>query len=133
MVTLRRITAAAALTLAALTTTVACGDESGDTIRITSPSDGAEVTVPFEVIVDSSVSLGPPAVEEHHVHIWFGDDPSAFMVVGESDVVRVDNAPNGAQVMTVSLHYADHTPVGPEASVSLVISGGADMPDTSDY
>jgi hypothetical protein len=132
MDTARRINAAAALTLAALTTTVACGDEPGDTIRITSPSDGAEVTVPFEVIIDSSVPLGPPSEDVHHVHIWFGDDPSVFLV-GESDVVQVDNAPNGEQIMRVSLHHADHTPAGAEVSVPLVIRGGADVPDASDY
>jgi hypothetical protein len=132
MDTVRRISAATALTLAALTSTVACGDEPGETIRITSPSDGAEVTVPFQVIIDSSVPLGPPSEDVHHVHIWFGDDQAIFLV-GESDVVQVDNAPNGEQTMRVSLHHADHTPAGAEVSVSLNISGGADIPDASEY
>jgi hypothetical protein len=121
-----RTLAAAALVAAMLT---ACGDDQGDDewIEISSPVAGDEVTVPFEVTIEASVPLGPPSEDVHHVHIWFGDDQSVFLV-GEATTIVVDNAPNGAHTMHVALHFADHQPAGAQASLPLVIRGGSDVP-----
>jgi hypothetical protein len=119
-------TLAAAVLVAAMLT-ACCDAQDDEWMEITSPAAGDEVTVPFEVTIETSVPLGPPSDDVHHVHIWFGDDQSVFLV-GESDTVLVDNAPNGAHTMHVTLHYADHQPAGPQVSLPLVISGGSDVP-----
>lgn len=114
-----RVAALVALAAGALT---GCGDDRPDDfIRVVSPTPDAVVSLPFEVTLEASVPLGPPGVEEHHAHIWFGDAQDAFLVV-ESETVTVANAPMGQQEMHVSLHFADHTPVGPEATVRITIS-----------
>jgi len=41
------------------------------TISLASPADGAQVSVPFAVTVDSSVPLGPPESGNHHAHLYF--------------------------------------------------------------
>jgi hypothetical protein len=126
MNTPRFLRAAAASALAVALTT-ACADEATESIDIVSPAAGDRVNVPFEVTIDTSVPLGPPSEGLHHVHLWFGDGQSVFLV-GESPTILVDNAPNGEHMLRISLHYADHTPAGAEIAVPLIISGGADLP-----
>lgn len=100
-----------------------CGEESDDWIEVTSPDPGSQVTLPFEVTLDASVPLGPPAADLHHAHIWFGDDQDTYLVV-ESSSVMINNAPPGEHEMHVTLHYANHTPVGPETVTRLFIGDG---------
>lgn len=97
------------------------------TIEIVEPADGDTVTVPFDVVVDAGVELGPISEGLHHFHLWFGDSPQGQPMIVESDSVRVENAPGGEQTMWVSLQEADHTPVGDPISISLTIEGGSEQ------
>jgi hypothetical protein len=120
---MRRLTAVAAMA-AAVGSTTACGGGSSQTVTVTSPAEGDAVTVPFEVAVDASVPLGPASEGVHHVHIWFDDDASSYLVV-EGETVQINNAPQGEHVMHVSLRHANHSSAGAETSVPLVISAGS--------
>jgi hypothetical protein len=125
MNTPRFLRAVAASALAVALTT-ACGDDAAESIDIMFPAAGDRVSVPFEVTIDTSVPLGPPSEGLHHVHLWFGDGESGFLV-GESRTILVDNAPNGEHTLWISLHHADHSPAGAEIAVPLIISGGVDL------
>jgi hypothetical protein len=127
-----RIFSAAATAAVLVGLTTACtSSDTDDWIEVNSPAADAQVSVPFEVILDASTPLGPPTEATHHAHIWFGDDQELFLVV-ESNTVQISNAPAGAQTMHVSLHLADHTPVGAETSVQLMIDGDGTGPPPSD-
>jgi len=114
--------AVAALALVAALST-GCGDEPTETVEVTSPVPEAAVTVPFEVRVEASVPLGSSTDGLHHLHIWFGDDLETYLVV-EENVVQINYAPDGGQVMHVSLRNHDHSAAGVETSIPLAISGG---------
>src|SRR5262245_33111957 len=43
----------------------------GPTISFAGLTDGAQVSVPFNVTVDSSVPLGPPESGNNHAHLYF--------------------------------------------------------------
>jgi hypothetical protein len=97
-------------------------------LELMGPLDGDVVTVPFDVVVGTDVELGPIADEVHHLHIWFGDDPTdqTGFDLYEADQVLVENAPNGEQTMWVQIHTFDHQPASEPVSVSLTIQGGTD-------
>jgi hypothetical protein len=117
-----KLSPVAALALAAALTT-ACDGEPGETVTITSPSEGDVVSLPFEITVEASVPLGTADTGLHHVHVWFGDDIDSYFVV-EGNSAEVTGAPAGQQVMHASLRHADHTEAGAETAVSIVIGGG---------
>jgi hypothetical protein len=100
---------------------------AGQTIQIVEPADGATVNVPFEVVVDASVELGPTGQGLNHFHVWFGEAQDQPLIV-ESDSGTVQDAPNGEQTMWVSLQEADHTPVGDPVSITVTVQGGSDAP-----
>jgi hypothetical protein len=118
----KKLSLVAALALVAALT-MACEDDPGETVSVTSPGEDDVVSLPFEVTLEASVTLGTSDAGLHHVHIWFGDALDSYMVV-EGNAGEVTSAPQGAHVMHVSLRNADHTDTGAETSVPLVISGG---------
>lgn len=146
--TKRTLTAAAVLGLAAALTaacaqqtdpddgTVGPGDDApaeqpdagGDevAVEIVGPLDGDVVAVPFDVVVETDVELGPIEDEVHHLHLWFGDDPTdqAGFELHEAEQALVENAPGGEQTMWVQVHTFDHQPASEPVSVSLTIEGG---------
>jgi hypothetical protein len=132
--TMRTLIAGAALGLL-LATTAACGDEGGPpslpaaggdaTLEVLTPGEGETVTVPFEVRVDTDVTLGPIADEVHHLHVWFGDDQTNFDLY-VSDTVQITSAPNGATTMWVQVHTFDHEPASEPVGVPVTIEGGDD-------
>jgi hypothetical protein len=117
-----KLSPVAALALVAALTT-ACDDDAGESVSVTSPGEGDVVSLPFEVTLEASVTLGTSDAGLHHVHIWFGDDLDSYMVV-EGNSGEVTSAPAGAQVMHVSLRNPDHTDAGAATEVPIVISGG---------
>jgi hypothetical protein len=128
-----RVLGAVAASMLAAGLLTGCSDDSEDWIEVTSPEPGSQVILPFEVTLNASVPLGPPAEEANHAHIWFGDDQDTYLVV-ESETVMISNAPAGEHEMHVTLHHADHTPVGPETVTRLVIGDGppAEQTDKDD-
>lgn len=132
-----RVMAVAAIGLLA----AACGGDSdaatatgddGITLSITAPSDGAEVSVPFTVEVDSSEEIGATDTGLHHVHVYWDGDESAFTLV-ETDSVEITDAPEGQHTLTASLHNADHTPAGVEVDITLTVGDGGESDDGNGY
>lgn len=120
-------------TLAACTGTHgATGGDSGKlSVIVVEPASGATVSTPFTVKVDSSVPLGPSESGQHHVHIWFDDNESDYLIV-ESNTTQITDAPSGQHTMHVSLRNANHSPAGAEATTPITIgSGGGPVPSPS--
>lgn len=120
-------------TLAACTgTNGATGGDSGKlSVIVVEPTSGATVSTPFTVKVDSSVPLGPSESGQHHVHIWFDDNESDYLIV-ESTTTQITDAPSGQHTMHVSLRNANHSPAGAEATTPITIgSGGGPVPSPS--
>lgn len=135
------ISAAALLVVA-----TACGgaDEGGTatssggddmTLSISSPDDGAELSLPFTVELDSSVPLDDPETGEKHVHVFFdGDDAEYILVYGDS--IEIDELPAGVEegehVMNASLRNADHSAAGLETEIDVTIGAGSGGDDGGD-
>ena len=122
---------------------VACGSDdtagtttttgkNGMTLSITAPSDGAEVSVPFTVELDSSEELGATDTGLHHVHVYWDGDESAFTLV-EADSVEITDAPQGQHTLTAALHNADHTPAGVEVDITLTVGEGSESDGGDGY
>jgi hypothetical protein len=133
-----RLVAGAALTILLV---AGCGSEGGTgggdgeadaggmTLEITSPEDGSSVEVPFTVELTSSEELGPTDSGAHHVHVFFDDDDTEYLVV-EGDSVEVTDLPEGEHVVNASLRNADHSPAGVETEVMVTVgTGGSDTGD----
>jgi hypothetical protein len=99
--------------------------ENGMTLSVNAPEDGAEVSVPFTVELESSEELGPIDEGLHHVHLWWDGDESEFTLV-EADSAEITDAPEGQHTLTASLHNADHTPAGVEVEIDLAIGEGGE-------
>ena len=113
------------------TDTASAGSED---LTITSPKDGATVQVPFTLTWDSGVPLGPPDSGKDHVHVYVDGRDNDYTVVGGTRFRMKDLSP-GEHEVEVSLQHADHSPVGPEASIEVTVagggSGGSDSPEDS--
>jgi hypothetical protein len=111
--------AAVAFGLAAALT-AGCDGGSDESIEVISPTDGTVVELPFEVAVESSAPLGSSEDGMHHLHLWYGDNETEYLVV-ESETVEIPTAPTGEQELHISLRNADHSETGAATSVRLVI------------
>jgi hypothetical protein len=101
---------------------------SGDLkIAITEPAEGATVSTPFTLKLSSGSPLGPSASGKHHVHVFFDDNESEY-IIGESDQIQIDRAPTGTHMLKVSLRNANHSAAGSEASITVTIGGAGASP-----
>lgn len=110
------------------------GNGGGDAqlqVSIAEPADGATITVPFTVRVDSSVELGTTESGKHHVHVYFDDDDSEYQVV-ESDRVEITELAPGTHVINVSLRNANHSDTGVASKITVTVadSGAPTSPST---
>ena len=107
------------------TSTSASG--GGDTLSITSPADGANVSEPFTLKLDASVPLGDPSTGEDHVHLCFdgASCDSGNYVKVYSDTTQVQGLSAGKHTIEASLRNADHSAVGPTTSITVTVTGGA--------
>ena len=117
-----------------LLTLSACSSASGESddekVTITSPTDGAVVKVPFTLEWESTVPLGPPDSGEDHVHVYVDGDSNDYTVVGGTKFQIEDLSP-GEHEISISLQHADHSPVGPESTITVKVGAGSDStPDT---
>jgi hypothetical protein len=127
----------AAVAVALVLVMTACGKKNtpgsgGLTLTITSPKDGASVSEPFGLKVDSSVPLGNPSTGEHHVHLCFDGascDKEYKLVYGTS--FDVSGLSPGQHTIEASLRNADHTSAGPTASITITVTGGATSSPTA--
>lgn len=109
---------------------VACSEAAGGnadaaTISIASPADGATVSIPFDVKLDSSVTLGEPDTGNHHAHLYFDTDTNAAdydIVYSTTWQMTRDLAP-GEHTITVALANPDHSLAGPKQTIHVTVSG----------
>lgn len=127
-----------AMVLAACSTgTQAVGDDAGGggapTIAIATPADGAEVSIPFDVQLESNVPLGEPETGNHHAHLYFDtntDSADYDIVYGNSWQVTRSLAP-GQHRITVALANADHSLAGPTQTITVTVAGSDTQGDAS--
>jgi hypothetical protein len=133
MRSLTRMHGALVAALAFGTLAVACSNSSstagggGASLSIASPADGAEVSEPFTVKLDASVPLGDPSTGEDHVHLCFDGascDNGDYLKV-YSDSAEVQSLSPGQHTIEASLRNADHSAVGPTATITVTVTGGA--------
>jgi len=104
--------------------TPASGGSSGPTLTIATPTEGAKVTEPFTLKVTSSVPLGAPSTGDDHVHLCFdGASCDTVYTLVYGDTFQVDSLTNGSHMITASLRNADHSAVGPTATITVTVSG----------
>jgi hypothetical protein len=111
---------------------VACSNGStasaggdGDTVSITSPADGAKVSEPFTLTLSSNQALGDPSTGDDHVHLCFDGascDSGSYQLV-YSDTAQVDGLSPGQHTIEASLRHADHSAVGPTATITVTVTG----------
>ncbi|MPZ83634.1 MAG: hypothetical protein GEV28_25880 [Actinophytocola sp.] len=114
-------------------TTPEAGTGDGPSVRILQPAEGDALSVPFTLVVDSSEALGTTESGNHHVHIYFDGDDSAYEVIesgnGEEHEIGADSPAMkglepGEHVLNISLRNADHSAAGAEAEITVNVEGG---------
>ena len=101
------------------------GTGGGATISFASPAQGAEVSVPFDVQLDSNVPLGTPDTGNHHVHLYFdsGTDAADYDIVyGTSWQVTRPLSP-GKHTIVAALANPDHSLAGPTQTITVTVVG----------
>ena len=127
--TARAIAIGAAVVLVATACSVGAGvaGEAGDaTIGFVSPSDGATVSVPFDVELEASEPLGDPSTGNRHAHIYFDtstDSADYDIVYGTTAQVTRDLGP-GEHTLIVALANPDHSLAGPTQETSITVGEG---------
>lgn len=102
------------------------GGSGSSDFSIASPSDGASVSEPFTLTVNSSEALGDPSTGDDHVHLCFdGADCSVDYKIVYSNTYQVTDLPAGQHTITASLRHADHSAAGPTATITVTVTGGA--------
>jgi hypothetical protein len=131
-----RIVLAAAFALsvvAAACSSKASAGDGGDTLSITAPADGAKVSEPFTVSLTSNQALGDPSTGDDHVHLCFDgascDSGSYQIVYGAT--AQVDGLSPGQHTIEASLRHADHSAVGPTATITVTVTGAGAASNTS--
>lgn len=133
----RRIAYTAVLTIALLAA-AACGSDSSGTgstgsgsgggsgpkLTITSPANGANVTMPFTLKFDSSVPLGKTDTGMDHVHV-FSDGKSDQYTVVPTNSFEIKNLTPGQHTIGVTLQHADHSSAGASAEITVMVTGGS--------
>jgi hypothetical protein len=95
------------------------------TISIASPANGAQVTIPFDVQLSSSVPLGPPETGNHHAHLYFdtGTDATDYDIVyGNTWQVTRQLAP-GEHTIILAMANPDHSLAGPTQTFKVTVGG----------
>jgi hypothetical protein len=123
---LKGLALASIVAMVAVACSEAAGGNAGEqTIAIASPADGATVSMPFEVQLDSSVPIGKPDTGNHHVHLYFDTDRSAAdydIVYSTTWQVTRDLAPGEHTIIAV-LANPDHSLAGPTQTIHVTVSG----------
>jgi hypothetical protein len=126
---LKVLALASIVAIVAVACSEAVGGNAGEqTIAIASPADGATVSVPFDVRIESSVPIGEPETGNHHAHLYFDTDTNAAdydIVYSTTWQVTRDLAP-GEHTIIVALANPDHSLAGPTQEIHLTVSDAGD-------
>jgi hypothetical protein len=123
---LKGLALASIVAMVAVACSAAAGGNAGEaTISIASPADGATVSIPFDVQLESSVPIGEPDTGNHHVHLYFDTDTNAAdydIVYSTTWQVTRDLAP-GEHTIIAALANPDHSLAGPTQEIHVTVSG----------
>lgn len=101
------------------------GADQPVSIGLAAPTDGAQVTVPFDVQIDSSVPLGEPESGNHHGHLYFDtttDSADYDIVYGNTSEVTRPLAP-GQHTIIVALANPNHSLAGASQTITVTVGG----------
>jgi hypothetical protein len=115
------------LVSAACSKKAATGSGSGGmTLKISSPADGASVTNPLTITLDSSVALGDPSTGDHHVHICIDvTSCGSNYTLAYANSVQIPGLTPGKHTILASLRNADHSDAGVNATIiTVTVTGG---------
>ena len=109
---------------------VACSNSAsagggGDTLAITSPTNGAKVGEPFTLTVASNQALGDPSTGDDHIHLCFDGascDSGSYQIV-YGNTAQVNGLAPGQHTIEASLRHADHSAVGPTTTITVTVTG----------
>jgi hypothetical protein len=113
-------------------------DDSDFTIEIVSPSDGAEVGLPFTIELSTNAELGPPDSGLQHAHVFVDGDMSNFEIIDSetweigADSPVLAGVEAGERVLNVTLHTANHEPLGAEHEVTIQLTEGGESEEGRD-
>lgn len=130
MISRRRLatTASVLALLSAAACSTASGNSSGTSgepkVTITSPQDGATVTVPFTLEFNTGVPIGPTDSGMDHVHVFADGQTNNYEVV-TAPRTTISNLSPGKHTIGVTLQHADHSPAGAQAQITVTVSGGS--------
>jgi hypothetical protein len=101
-------------------------------LRITMPSNAAQVSEPFTIQVDASEALGKEDTGLHHVHLYYDGETAE----GDYDKVydnrfEVTRLSSGTHEIQASLRNADHSDAGPSDTITVTVVGDDSAPPTS--
>ncbi len=107
------------------------GGGGGPSLTIASPANGGSVSEPFTLKFDASVALGAASTGDDHVHVCFdgASCDSGSYKIAYGDSYQVTGLPAGKHTIEASLRHADHSAVGPTATITVTITN--DGPGTS--
>jgi hypothetical protein len=118
------------------------GGSDGPSVQIMQPADGASLSVPFTLKVESSEELGTTESGLHHIHLYFDgnddtyevlEDPADEEIEIDADSPALEGIEPGEHTLEVSLRNADHSAAGAEDEVEVTIEGsGETTSSTSD-
>jgi hypothetical protein len=113
-----------ALALVATACSVGADDAGDASIGFVTPSDGATVSVPFDVEIEASEPLDEPTTGNRHAHIYFdslSDNPADYDIVyGTTWEVTRELSP-GEHTLIVALANPDHSLVGPQQEITVTV------------
>jgi hypothetical protein len=101
------------------------GAAQSATIGFAAPTNDAQVTIPFDVQLDSSVPLGAPESGNHHAHLYFDtntDSADYDIVYGNTWQVTRPLA-TGQHTIIVALANPDHSLAGPTQTITVTVGG----------
>jgi hypothetical protein len=106
------------------------GTNGGDaSIGFASPTDGATVSVPFQVELESNVTLAEPETGNMHAHLYFDtttDSTDYDIVYGTVWQVTRQLEP-GEHTIIAALANPDHSLAGPTQRITVTVGeGGSD-------
>ena len=93
---------------------------SGPTLTIVSPATGASVTAPFMLKVSSDETIGAPSTGDDHFHVFI-DGANSYKVM-YTNQMKLTGLSKGKHTILVTLQHADHSPVGPKATVNVDVT-----------
>ncbi|HSI93092.1 MAG TPA: hypothetical protein VK925_06295 [Jiangellaceae bacterium] len=118
--------------------TTATEGDSDFTVEIVSPSDGDEVGLPLAIELSTNAELGPPDSGLHHAHVFVDGDMSNFEIIdAETFEIPADSpilagVEAGERVLNVTLHTANHEPVGAQDEVTIQLAEAGESEENGD-